>query len=277
MILTLSLKEFREHWPIWITMVIASVGLGVFLGQLSASGDGVYIAALSVLGMAATYGVVCGAMMFAGEGEAGTMVFLDIFLGRRDLIWLWKFMIGLVLTLTQALVVAGVLVYLKQSPPEWLPIFVGLGGSADQPFWNLNLPQPGQAIWFLVLPVLTMEAYAWGMLGSALSRRVVNGAACAALMAAPLLLLVMCTPPPLFLGIRLVAAIIALVISGALFLNQSRETQQGPPPRPEEAGPLAPFPRRPPPAHWAHAPVPVPLLRPTARPPPPPLPPGARP
>src|SRR5260370_28809671 len=99
MILTLSWKEFREHWPIWITMVIASAGLGLLLGQPSTSRDGVSIAALSVLGMAATHGGVCGAMMLAREREAGTMVFLDIFLARRHLICLWEFMIGLVLTL----------------------------------------------------------------------------------------------------------------------------------------------------------------------------------
>ena len=228
MILTLSWKEFREHWPIWITMVIAGLGLGLLMSALNTGREGISLAALSVLGMAATYGVVCGAMMFAGEREAGTMVFLDIFLGRRDLIWLWKFLIGIVLALTQALVVAAVLVYMQQSPPEWLPLFVGLGNLDQAGFMAWNLPHPNQAIWFLVLPVITMEAYAWGLLGSSLSRRVVNGAACAALIAAPLLLLVMCTPPPLFLGIRLVAAIIALIASSTVFLNQSKEAQQGP-------------------------------------------------
>jgi len=246
MVLTLSWKEFREHWPIWITMVIAGLGLGILMGQLNTSREGISIAALSVLGMVATYGVVCGAMMFAGEREAGTMVFLDIFLGRRDLIWLWKFLIGIILALTQALVVATGLVYMQQPPPEWLPLFVGLGGNLDAPgFLVMNLPRPGPAIWFLVLPVLSLEAYAWGMLGSALSRRVVNGAACAALMAAPLLLLVLCTPPPLFVGIRLMAAIMALVVSGSVFLNQSKETEQGPPPRLEEMEPLRRRKRRP--------------------------------
>jgi hypothetical protein len=236
MVLTLSWKEFREQWPIWITMVIAGLGLGLILSAINAGRDGISLAALAILGMAATYGVVCGSMMLAGEREAGTMVFLDIFLGRRDLIWLWKFLIGIVLALTQALVVAAVLVYVQQAPPEWLPLFVGLGKMDQAGFMAWNLPRPNQGMWFLVLPVVTMEAYAWGLLGSSLSRRVVNGAACAALMAAPLLLLVMCTPPPLFLAIRLMAAIIALVVSGSVFLNQSRETQQGPPPRPEEIG-----------------------------------------
>src|SRR6516164_6054960 len=49
------------------------------------------VAALTILGMAACYGVVCGAMMFAGEQEGGTLVFLDIFLGRRGLLWMGKF------------------------------------------------------------------------------------------------------------------------------------------------------------------------------------------
>jgi hypothetical protein len=261
MILTLSWKECREHWPIWLTMVVASMGLGLLLGALNTGREAVSVAAISVLGMAVTYGVVCGSMMFAGEREAGTMVFLDIFLGRRDLIWFWKFAIGIVLVLSQALLVGAVLVIMKQTPPEWLPLLVGLGRVEQGGMWIMNLPEAGQATWLLVLPVVTLEAYAWGLLGSSLSRRVVNGAACAALMAAPMLLLILCAPPPIFLGIRGTAALIALVASGTIFLNQSKETQQGPPPRREEVVPLRPRRRRRS-ANWTNAPLPVILVDP---------------
>ena len=85
MIFTLAWKEVREHQSIWLTMVVMSIALGLGLSKVVALGDATLaapVAALTILGLAATYGVVCGAMMFAGEHEGGTLVFLDIFLGH---------------------------------------------------------------------------------------------------------------------------------------------------------------------------------------------------
>src|SRR5205085_9512350 len=98
-ILTLAWKEYREHRSVWFTMVLLTGLLAVAVAQLSATSL-TYTAtrvALAVLGLAAAYGVVCGSMMFAGEHERGTLVFLDIFLGRRDLLWLWKGLVGVAL------------------------------------------------------------------------------------------------------------------------------------------------------------------------------------
>ena len=66
-------------------------------------------------------GVVCGAMMLAGEHENGTLVFLDIFLGQRHLLWLGKFLIGVLFAAAEAAVVACVLVVFKQMPLAWAP------------------------------------------------------------------------------------------------------------------------------------------------------------
>src|SRR5262249_7929292 len=167
MILTLGWKEYREHRSIWLTMVIMTLALGHGLALLISAGDTgnayIEVSALTILGMAVTYGVVCGAMMFAGERENATLVFLDIFLGRRGLLWFMKFLIGVVLAVSEALAVAGVLYYLKQKPPAWLPTLIGLQ-RFDFGFRNPVPEDP--AIWFRALPWVTMEAFAWGMLGS---------------------------------------------------------------------------------------------------------------
>ncbi len=118
MILTLLWKEVREHQSIWLTMVVMTSVLGYGLTRIVAPDDAALatmVGALIVLGMGAAYGIVCGGMMLAGEHEGGTLVFLDIFLGRRHLLWLGKFLIGIVLVLTEALAVALVFYLIKQA------------------------------------------------------------------------------------------------------------------------------------------------------------------
>jgi hypothetical protein len=233
-IVTLAWKEYREHRSIWLTMVIMTVVLGYGLALLISAGETntaqmLGTSALSILGMAVTYGAVCGAMMFAGERESGTLVFLDIFLGRRGLLWLGKFLIGVVLAVSEALAVAGALHFLRQSPPDWLPTLIGEKSLAGFLFPGADSLQASPVLWYRVLPVVTLEAYAWGLLGSSLTQRVVTGAALAALLATPLWLVTLFAPPPVFLGMRLAGAAIALFISHVVFLVQSRETLVGPP------------------------------------------------
>jgi hypothetical protein len=242
-ILTLAWKEWREHRSIWLTMVLMTGLLGFGLPRLLPPGDAtgsLTTVALAVLALAAAYGMVCGAMMFAGEHEGGTLPFLDAFLGRRGRLWLGKSLVGVVLAAAEGLAVALVLFLLGQEPPAWGPAVVGLGGSSIMR-WRPNAAvSPGPGLWFAVLPVVTLEAYAWGLFGSSLARRVLTGAAIAALATAPLWLVASSAPPPIFLALRLVAAAVVLAISCSAFRNQSRETTLGPPPVPEEL----PDPRR---------------------------------
>jgi hypothetical protein len=242
MILTLAWKEYREHRSIWLTMAALTGLLGFGMAQLVAphgsEASRVEIATLTILGMAAAYGVVCGAMMLAGEHESGTLVFLDIFLGRRELLWLWKFLIGVPLVLAEALTVALVLYFLKQEPPDWLLVLIGKSPTTPiaPAFGGLPLVATVRASvedWFLVLPAVTLEAYAWGLLGSSLARRVLSAAALAAMMVAPLWLFTIFAPPQIFFGIRLAGAGLALLIANAVFLTQSRESPLGPPPPPD--------------------------------------------
>jgi hypothetical protein len=235
-IYTLTWKEYREHRSVWFTMVVLTGLLAFAIIQLSAPAD-LYVAgrvALAVLGLAGAYGVVCGAMMLAGEREAGTLVFLDIFLGRRGLLWLWKALIGVLLAAAEALAVALVLHLLKEEPPGWLGALVGRGGIGALGFHPASQFKPTTALWFVVLPVVTLEAYAWGLLGSALTRRVLTGAGLAILIAFPVWLVAVLTPPPASLALRLTAAAVALIISLNVFLIQSRDTPLAPPPRPDE-------------------------------------------
>jgi hypothetical protein len=233
-ILTMAWKEYREHRAVWFTMVLMTGLLTLLLAEVIVPRDATMarmaVPALTILGMAATYGVVCGGMMFAGEHETSTMVFLDIFLGQRGLLWLMKFLIGVVLAVTQALAVALVLNLMKHDPPEWLPSFIGLGGGLGPAALQAQ-QAPTPKLWFEVLPVLTVEAFAWGLLGSAMTRRVLSGAAVAALIATPIWMIAILSPPPIFIGLRLIAVGVALVISFNLLLSQSRDASSGTPPR----------------------------------------------
>ena len=239
MILTLAWKEYREHRSIWFTMVLMTGVLALFLAEVIAPRDSTIarmaVPALTILGMAATYGLVCGSMMFAGEQEAGTMIFLDIFMGQRGLLWFLKFLIGLALAVTEALAVGLVLNVMKQAPPDWLPTFIGRGtGLGPGMLAPLDAGPPKPSLWYLVLPVVTLEAFAWGLLGSAMTRRVLAGAALAALIATPIWMVAVFMPPPVFVGLRLIAAAVALVISWNLFMTQSRDAPLGPPPKTTE-------------------------------------------
>jgi len=228
MILTFAWKEIREHRAIWITMAILTVVLGIGLGRLISANDpraAIGSAAVTILGLAAVYGVVCGAMMLAGEQETGTLVFLDVFLGSRAKLWLIKFFLGAVFVLTQALTVAAGLVYLEQAIPDWGLSILGI--SSRQLIAGPNAAASRHFLWFFILPAITLEAYAWGLLGSALSRRVLSGAAIAALAAAPVWLISVFTPPPVFLGVRIVVALLVLGVSLIQFILSLGQTPLG--------------------------------------------------
>jgi hypothetical protein len=221
---TLAWKEVREHQGVWLTMVVMTVLMGSGLVRLVAPGDSdlsVGTAALTILGMAVAYGAVCGAMMFAGEHEGGTMVFLDVFWGRRREIWWGKFLVGVALVVTQGLVVASILRFLEQQLPHWAWALVGHPSDFPRGFADVN-------VWFLILPVVAFESFAWGMLGSSLLNRVLPSAAVAAGGVTPVWLLAILAPPQAFFPIRIILALILLAYSYSLFVKQSREESLAP-------------------------------------------------
>ena len=232
MILTLAWKEIREHQGIWITMVLMTILLGSGLSRLVAAGDSslaIPTAAFTIFGLAAAYGVVCGSMMFAGEHEGGTLVFLDIFSGRRTLLWAGKFAIGVVLVLTQGLVVAAILCLLEQAAPRWALALVGYSDGNPRAAG----PHADLRVWFLVLPVVALEAFAWGLLGSSLTKRVLAGAAVAAIPFTFIWLFAVLTESPIFFAFRLATVFILLAVSLSNFVNQAKDDALGLPPEPE--------------------------------------------
>ena len=72
-------------------------------------------------------GVVCGAQLFAGEKDAGSLAFLDMLSSRRFPVWRTKLLVGTVLTLLQALVLGCIMLVLKLGNWTDLPWFIIVG------------------------------------------------------------------------------------------------------------------------------------------------------
>jgi hypothetical protein len=113
----------------------------------------------AVLVMAVAYGLVCGSMMLAGEREGRTLDFLDVHSGRRAPVWRAKALTGAVFTVVQALLLAGVVQLAGLPGPRW---------------------PTGMLFW--LLPVLALDGYAWGLVGSALCRNVFAAAVLASVL-----------------------------------------------------------------------------------------------
>src|SRR5439155_25830736 len=119
---------------------------------VDATTNGVLI--LIPIGLAMTYGLVCGAMLLAGEDEGGTQVFLDTLPALRRQVWASKLLPGVLLTLCQGLALAAV--------AAALDLQLGEPSSPEAALTRFD--------WFWLLPALCVEGLAWGLLGSAVSR-----------------------------------------------------------------------------------------------------------
>jgi ABC-type transport system involved in multi-copper enzyme maturation permease subunit len=214
-IASLLWKEYREHRSVWIAMALLAVISLTAAAQLllpqgwrAASQD----AAAGLVGgaiiLTAMYGLVCGGMMFAGERESRGMAFLSILpLGRAEL-WWFKCLIGLVFVLLYCGVILGIGAAIGVVGPNAIP-----------PHWTL------------LLPIVALEAYAWGLCTSTFCRTVLTAVALAALVPLPVLGLFsgMCLAAgnmdtlPFAIGLHLVAGLVALGISLAAFVDRDFE------------------------------------------------------
>jgi ABC-type transport system involved in multi-copper enzyme maturation permease subunit len=209
MIGTLAWKEYREQRPVWLAMAVLGLVLPVVLlafldpvGGKSPDRTDDVLGTIAVV-VAFTYGLVCGAMLLAGEHESRTMTFLDFLEGRRARLWITKVLMGTILTIAQALLLAGLAVGLGAGPPEGFP-----GG------------------WFAIAALYGLAGLAWGLLGSALCRSVLAAVGVTALLFAfvfpPGMLLVQVIgrhhSPDLILPLGAVAlTVAALAASGLIF------------------------------------------------------------
>jgi hypothetical protein len=162
MIGTLAWKEYREHRTVWVALAGLTVGvMGSLLelleplGNVPAGSNKEAMLAGTAFLLAACYGLVCGAMMLAGEREAGTQDFLDAWTGRRGPIWRSKVVTGLALTLGHSLLGAVLLGWLELKPAGAMPPF---------PYSILA--------WIVPLAAMEFAALCWGLLASAMCRDV---------------------------------------------------------------------------------------------------------
>lgn len=204
---TLAWKEFREQQAIWLAVIVMAV---LILAGLKASLQPSELATLDGLGLpggvvvllslAGVYGLACGASLFAGEVENRTLAYLDSLPTTRADLWWTKAISGLALSASQGLLLA----------------LVGCVAS-------LEIPQPEHLFW--VLPLTTTEAFAWGLVGSAVTRSALPAAALGAVPLSLSWLLggVMFWPPPL-LGVlpRMGLLLLALLLSRRLFCEPDR-------------------------------------------------------
>src|SRR5437870_2325885 len=150
MIGTLAWKEYREHQSVWIAMAgLAGFLVIILTGVLAPNGasaapiDKLQTIALAALILSGTYGLICGAMMVAGEQESRTQSFLDMLPASRARLWMTKALMGGLFTLAHALVVTGVLVAVGLTEVSSLP-----------------------SGWQLALPLVGLEAFGYGLFGS---------------------------------------------------------------------------------------------------------------
>jgi hypothetical protein len=173
-IISLFWKEYREHRSVWIAMaLLAVVSLAIANEALLPQGvkgsaeDNVASVIGGAIILTGMYGLVCGAMMFAGERESRGMPFLETLPLSRAELWWSKCLFGLVFVLLYAAVVVGTGVALG---------VIGRNG----------LPAP----WAVVVPLVGVETFVLGLCASTYCRSVLTAVAFAALLPLPILWLV---------------------------------------------------------------------------------------
>jgi hypothetical protein len=150
-------KEYREHRAVWATMaLVGAAGLyglaALFAQDVAARRDlREMLCAVAIL-LSWAYGMIAGAMLLAGEREAGTLTYLDSLPAYRLHVWVRKFLFGLALMVGQALVLAGLGLGLKLVEPTPFATTAGV----------------------LVLLAAGFYGLSWGLLFSAVGRNVLN-------------------------------------------------------------------------------------------------------
>lgn len=192
-------KEYRQQRASWIAVTILAVVVAEGMLATVSTGSGVadrLLLTVVIAGAAAGYGIISGALLLASEKEDGTLTFLDGLTHRRIAIWWGKIGAGILLTLTQGLVMA---VY-----------------SAERGIGNLEV--------IAILPALGLLALCWGLLGGALCKHILA----AALIAAPLmtvfwaLSIPFSSAPLLLAAIEIGASFGAAVVAHRLFCRDDR-------------------------------------------------------
>jgi ABC-type transport system involved in cytochrome c biogenesis permease component len=127
---TLIWKELREQWAVWVSMLVVALAGGWTLVFLMSHGKNLDDSLTCLLWLAAwCYGLLSGSLLFAGDREEGTEGFLDILPVTRRQLWRTKIGAGLLLLVTQLLVLiafACVLLPFRQLNNRLTPELVGI-------------------------------------------------------------------------------------------------------------------------------------------------------
>jgi ABC-type transport system involved in multi-copper enzyme maturation permease subunit len=165
-IASLAWKEYREQRPIWLTIALLAAVLifGVLesmtpIGPAPPGTAKAHTLITICFALSIGYGLVVGALLIAGEREAGTLDFLDVSAGRRLTIWTTKTIVGAAGVLILSLILAGILVWLGA-------------------LWSISVQalEVGRWGWLRELPLWSLYAFAAGFLASATSRNVLRAA-----------------------------------------------------------------------------------------------------
>ena len=235
MIASLFWKEYREHRSVWIAMALLAVtSLAIATTALLPQGlkgaeeDNLAAVVGGALILTAMYGLVCGAMMLAGERESQGMSFLDLLPLSRAELWWSKCLCGLVFVLLYSLVVIATGVVLGLVGPD-------------------GIPPP----WAVVVPLVGVETFAMGLCASTWCRTVLTAVAFAALLPLPVLWLLSGTclvaspghmegSLPIVLIVHGAATLGALGLSLGIFVDRDFEKRFVLKPRSSSYGTVAP-------------------------------------
>jgi hypothetical protein len=236
MIGALVWKEYREQRSIWLALAVLAV-LALVVLPLAYTPeprfergfrDALTVVALAV---AATYSLVCGAMLLAGESEAGTQRLLDALPAPRLALWLGKLVAGVALVAALLALVAA----------------LALAGGV--------VPEETRALGGVLLLLVGPLGLSWGMLSSAGARTVLGAVGLALLnilVVVPAVALALLCPaaavfalglnaePPRWLFLALCAALLflpPLPLSALIYTRLDRARWAG---APTAAGPSAP-------------------------------------
>ncbi|HVS34143.1 MAG TPA: hypothetical protein VMS17_01095 [Gemmataceae bacterium] len=156
MIAAILWKEYRDHRVTWVMLALAGAatvfGLPMLLGPESLQAvPGHNQVVFAVILVAWAYGLICGAMLLAGEREMGTLAFLDALPGLRGQLWRSKCLAGVLFVTAQIVVLMG-LCAVGRLFETWL----------------------AAAVTLLLMSGAALFGLAWGMLFSAFGRNVLN-------------------------------------------------------------------------------------------------------
>ena len=146
-------KEYRQQRGLWVAVGALGLLLAIGIAETMGRGSGLAVfqdervrSALTWIGysMAVAYSLACGALLLAGEKEDATLVFLDTLPAARQVVWEAKIASGFLLSISEGLLLAA------------------LGLCLRYLSWEAAL----------YLPLLSADAFIWGLVGGALCRSV---------------------------------------------------------------------------------------------------------